>query len=109
MQAISYLGLAREVKRRSEEPEAVEAPGFTAGPGGNDIDRLPRLGNFLLEAKFITPAQLEAALAAQLAAASAGKPQRLGEILVEQGSINAAQLGFVVRGQRKRWDSLFWD
>jgi tetratricopeptide (TPR) repeat protein len=109
VQATNYLGLAREIKRRDEAPEAFDAPSFNAGSGGNDIDRLPRLGNFLLDAKFITSAQLDSALAAQLTAASAGKPQRLGEILVEQGAISAAQLGFVVRSQRQRFNNLFWE
>jgi tetratricopeptide (TPR) repeat protein len=108
-QALNYLGLAREVKRRGGAQDPLPAPASAIGPAAGEADGLPRLGSFLLEANFITSAQLEAALAAQLAAASAGKPQRLGEILVEQGAISAAQLGFVVRDQRQRLSDLFWD
>jgi len=108
-QALNYLELAREIMRRGAAPDRLPAPVPTIGPAAAAADGLPRLGSLLLEAKFITPAQLEAALAAQLAAASAGKPQRLGEILVEQRAISAAQLGFVVRDQRQRLNDLFWE
>ena len=108
-QALNYLGLAREMARRGAAQDPLPAPASAIGPPAGETDGLPRLGTFLLDAKFITPSQLESALAAQLAAASAGMPQRLGEILVEQRAISAAQLGFVVRDQRQRIRDLFWE
>jgi tetratricopeptide (TPR) repeat protein len=108
-EALNYLTLAREIKRRGAADDPLLTTATSIGPTAGEADGLPRLGRLLLEAKFITPAQLEAALAAQLAAASAGKPQRLGELLVEKGAISPAQLGFVVRDQRQRLSEIFWD
>ena len=105
-EALKYLDLARKEKRRDEALPASES---TAQPGGDEAGRLPRLGSFLVKAQFVSPAQLEAALAVQREAASAGNPPRLGEILVEQGVITVAQLDIAVREQQQRFNSLFWD
>jgi tetratricopeptide (TPR) repeat protein len=105
-EALKYLDLAREEKRRDE---TFPGPASSAQPGGDEPGRLPRLGSFLVKAQLVSAEQLEAALAVQRDAASAGRPQRLGEILVEQGVITTAQLDSAVREQQGRFNSLFWD
>ena len=105
-EAVKYLEMARQEKRRDE---GFPGPESSAQPGGDEVGRLPRLGSFLVKAQLVSPAQLEAALAAQREAVSAGNQQRLGEILVEQGVITIAQLDLAVREQQQRFNSLFWD
>jgi tetratricopeptide (TPR) repeat protein len=75
-----------------------------------DGDRpVPRLGKYLLDYKFITDEQLKAALTAQRAAAEKGESKRLGDILLEQGSITQERLGFAVREQSRSFFSQFND
>jgi len=75
-----------------------------------DGDRpVPRLGKYLLDYKFITDEQLKAALAAQRQAAEKGESKRLGDILLEQGSLTQERLGFAVREQSRSFFSQFSD
>jgi hypothetical protein len=67
---------------------------------------VPRLGQFLLDFKFITAAQLLAALDAQRQAAEAGQARPLGDILLEQGVLSPERLQFAVREQERGYDSL---
>jgi tetratricopeptide (TPR) repeat protein len=120
-EALKYLELAREEKRRDEAAEAQHAVTPAAEEAADedaprlpvararDTGRLPRLGRYLREAGVVTVAQLEAGLAAQREAAAAGQPKRLGEILVEQGVITPRELEAAVREQFQRFNSLFWD
>jgi len=70
---------------------------------------VPRLGRYLLDRRFISNVQLEAALRAQDAAARAGKPRKMGDILVEQGAITRERLDAAVRDQRQDFFDLFQD
>lgn len=54
-----------------------------------------RLGELLLEARAVTPQDLEDALAAQ----AGGEPDRLGEILVARGKLDAATLARALSAQ----------
>jgi hypothetical protein len=125
--AREWLALAeREKARRAVEaarlgeaaPEAAaatdDAPEAAAtddeAPAAADESRpVPRLGQYLLDFKFVTPAQLQAALFAQRRARAAGQDRRLGDILLEQGAISAERLNFAVREQARSFYSLFQD
>ena len=105
-EALKYLELARAEKQRDD---AFGMPAPVSKPAGKDASGFPPLGKFLIDANYASPAQIEKALAAQRQAASTGHPQRLGEILVEQGVITLAQLDQAIREQKQRFHSLFWD
>ena len=108
VEAFDYLNMARQEKKRDEAAKAAAMP---SAPRGTADERagMPRLGNYLLEAKLVTPEQLQAALALQRKADAAGRQKRLGQILVEQGVITTAQLDAAVVDQQRRFNSLFWD
>ncbi len=75
-----------------------------------DGDRpVPRLGKYLLDYKFITDEQLKAALTAQRQAAERGESKRLGDILLEHGSLTQERLSFAVREQSRSFFSQFND
>ena len=101
-EAFDYLNMARHEKKRDQEAR-VAAGTWTEG----DRAGLPRLGNYLLEAKVVTPAQLQAALAAQRKADAAGHPKHLGKILVEQGVITAKQLDQAMAKQIQQFNTWF--
>jgi hypothetical protein len=67
---------------------------------------VPRLGQFLLDYKFITAEQLLAALHAQRQAVAAGQARQLGDILLEHGALSPERLQFAVREQKRVQDSL---
>ena len=81
---------------------AVEEPGDAERP-------VPRLGKYLLDYKFITEAQLKAALVEQKRAAQRGQPKRLGDVLLEQHALTEERLAFAVREQHRSFYSLFND
>jgi len=104
-----WLRLARESQSRTgqAETEAELVPelpmddpaAFTAlDPADQPV---PRLGRYLLDYHFLTADQLAAGLAAQEAAAVAGQPCLLGDILLRQGVLAANQLVFVLREQAR--------
>jgi tetratricopeptide (TPR) repeat protein len=89
-----------------EETEKAPPP----APEPEDADRpVARLGRYLLHHQLISTAQLEAALRAQDAAARAGKPRKMGDILVEQGAITRERLNAAVREQEHDFFDLFQD
>jgi tetratricopeptide (TPR) repeat protein len=96
------------IKEMAAEPTASAA--LPPQPDGSDEPRpVPRLGEYLLDYKFISQEQLTAALAAQSAAVNAGFARRLGDILVEQGSLTEDRLNFALREQHRSFYSLFDD
>jgi tetratricopeptide (TPR) repeat protein len=85
-------------------PPAAEVTIFEPG----DEERpVPRLGQYLLDYKFITEAQLRFALTTQRQATHAGLTKRLGDVLVEQGALTEERLNFAVREQQRSFYSLF--
>jgi hypothetical protein len=84
------------------------APGsgeVTLTEPGDEERAVPRLGQYLLDFKFITVEQLKAALVAQRRARDTGQLRRLGDILMEQGAITADRLNFAVREQNRNFYS----
>jgi tetratricopeptide (TPR) repeat protein len=108
VEAFDYLNMARQEKKRDE---AARAAAQSSSPQGSADGRtgMPRLGNYLLEAKLVTHAELQAALAVQRRGDAAGQPKRLGQILVEQGVITARQLDEAVRKQIEQFNTWFRD
>jgi tetratricopeptide (TPR) repeat protein len=77
----------------------IEVPG--------DEDRpVPRLGQYLIDYKFISADQLRAALLNQRRAAETGQARRLGDILLEQGALSQERLDFALREQNRNFYSL---
>lgn len=74
---------------------------------GDEERPVPRLGQYLLDYQFISAGQLKSALVAQRASISAGRPRRLGDILLEQGALSPERLDFAVREQHRSFYSLF--
>jgi tetratricopeptide (TPR) repeat protein len=105
--AFATQELARQeaVQELKAEPKPAEAP--ENQPAESEPRPVPRLGEYLLDYKFITPDQLRAALAAQQAAADGAK--RLGDILLAQGAITEDHLNFALREQNRSFYSLFDD
>jgi len=109
--AKEWLAFAEQEKARqgavaemaAPEPEvSIDEPG--------DAERtVPRLGKYLLDYKFITEAQLKAALSAQRKAADNGQAKRLGDILLEQGALSEERLGYAVKEQSRSFYNLFND
>jgi tetratricopeptide (TPR) repeat protein len=91
----------------AEATPAPEAP--PAEPAEEEPRPVPRLGEYLLQYKFITLEQLNAALSAQRAGAKAGLAKRLGDILLEQGTLSEERLNFALREQHRSFYSLFDD
>ena len=92
-----------EMKTAPLMPDVVlEEPGDAERP-------VPRLGKYLLDYKFITEAQLKAALIEQKLAAQRGQPKRLGDVLLEQKALTEERLSFAVREQHRSFYSLFND
>lgn len=112
--AREWLEVARHELARQEAIAGLKAePALSESirnqPGDDEPRPVPRLGEYLLDYKFITPDQLSFALTMQQAAAGAGSPKRLGDILLEQGAINAERLNFALREQHRNFYSFFDD
>ncbi len=102
--AQEWLAFAtRELARQEAVQEMKTEPTDT----DNEQRPVPRLGEYLLNYKFITPEQLQAALAAQQATTSGIR--RLGDILLEQGALTQDRLSFALREQHRSFYSLFDD
>jgi tetratricopeptide (TPR) repeat protein len=99
--------LARQEVVQELKAEPTPAEPLENLPGDDEPRPVPRLGEYLLDYKFITPEQLRAALAAQQATANGTK--RLGDILLEQGAITEDRLNFALREQHRSFYSLFDD
>jgi tetratricopeptide (TPR) repeat protein len=111
---------AREWLALAEQKQAGRAPAAPSPPDGSsddvaltepgDADRpVPRLGQYLLDYKFVTPEQLTRALREQRQTRQAGQPRRLGDILIEQGAITDERLAFALREQHRSFYALFND
>jgi thioredoxin-like negative regulator of GroEL len=111
--AKEWLAFAeKEIAREAAVAEMRTTPLMADVPieePGDEERPVPRLGKYLLDYKFITEAQLKAALIAQRDSAKAGKAKRLGDILLEQGAITEERLSFAVREQHRSFYSLFND
>ena len=107
-EAFEYLNMARQEKKRDQLAQAAAPSSGTQGDA--DVHTgLPRLGNYLLEARLVTPVQLASALAAQRKADAAGQSKRLGQILIDQRAITAKQLEEAVRKQIQQFNTWFRD
>ena len=101
-QALTLLDEIRTEKVR------LEVLSMLAGPAPEvEKETVSLLGKYLLNYQFITPGQLDTALAEQQKSAGAEKPKKLGEILVEQGVITSQQLDQAVRDQFQDFNNLF--
>ena len=111
--AQEWLAFAQqEVDRQAalEEMQATPptpAEALAAPPAEEEPRPVPRLGEFLLQYNFITPDQLQAALAVQRE--TAGDDKRLGDILIEQNALTEERLNFALREQHRSFYSLFND
>ena len=98
------------IKEMTAEEPAVTFDAMAAPqPIGEEPRPVPRLGEYLLEYKFISLEQLNEALAAQSSAANTGLSRRLGDILLEQGILTEERLNFALREQHRSFYSLFDD
>ncbi len=97
------------IKEMTAEPFVPVLPAESTEPAAEEPRAVPRLGEYLLDYNFISREQLDAALAAQIAAARAGLPKRLGDILLEQGTLTEERLNFALREQHRSFYSLFDD
>lgn len=103
-QALSLLDAIRSEKVRLEVLAMLVGP----VPVG-EKESVSRLGKYLLEARFITPDQLDLALVEQQKAAGRQENKKLGEILVEQGVLTGQQLEQAIRNQYRDFNNLFVD
>lgn len=101
-QEIARQAAAAEHTAPVEEEVQIDEPGDAERP-------VPRLGRYLLDYKFITEAQLKAALLAQRHATQAGETKRLGDILVEQGALTIDKLETALADQNRSFYSQFND
>jgi tetratricopeptide (TPR) repeat protein len=93
-----------------EKARRVAVAEMQAEAGAAGINRpVPRLGEYLLDFKFVSAEALEAALQLQQQAQQAGQARRLGDILVQQGLVTEERLNFAVREQERSLASLFDD
>ncbi len=99
--------LAALAALKAQPPEAEDEVPLTEP--GDDERAVPRLGQYLLDFKFISAVQLKAALAAQRRAKESGEPRRVGDLLLEQGAISEDRLNFAVREQHRGFFSQFQD
>ena len=91
-------GEQARLSTRKTQPYEAEAP---VTEPGDDAPPVRRLGQYLLEFKFVSADQLRAALAEQRRAQRAGETRRLGELLLEQGTLTEDRLNFVLREQNR--------
>jgi hypothetical protein len=110
--ALKWLPLAQREQERLAALTAQAPPAEDEVPlieQGDDERPVPRLGQYLLDFKFVTAAQLKAALAAQRRVQEQGAPRRVGDLLLEQGAISEDRLNFAVREQSRGFFSQFQD
>lgn len=109
--ARKWLALAL---REQERQAALQAPPadddeVPLTEPGDENRPVPRLGQYLLDFKFVRPEQLRSALAAQRRARATGQARRVGELLLEQGAVSEERLNFAVREQSRGFYSQFQD
>jgi hypothetical protein len=100
------LALAKQARQQAAQPAPAPAPAAAEAEAemdlaepGDEARSVPRLGQYLLDFKFVRADQLRAALAEQRRAQESGQPRRVGELLLEQGAITPERLNFAVRQQ----------
>lgn len=108
--AQEWLELARrERDRQLSTKRPSQAIGLTdiliEQPGDEDCP-VPRLGQYLLEYRFINTDQLKEALQLQRKAAETGSLRKLGDILLEQGMLSKERLEFALREQHRNFYSM---
>ncbi|HIK23836.1 MULTISPECIES: hypothetical protein [unclassified Thermosynechococcus] len=79
----SLPGVTAETEAHPKKPAAAQRP--------HDDSYTKRLGNYLVEAELVTPAQIEVALADQRATGA-----RLGDILVARGWVRRGTIEFIM-------------
>ncbi|MDR7921337.1 MULTISPECIES: hypothetical protein [unclassified Thermosynechococcus] len=79
----SLPGVAAETEAPAKKPPFIQRP--------HDDSYTKRLGNYLVEAELVTPAQIEVALADQRATGA-----RLGDILVARGWLRKGTIEFIM-------------
>ena len=113
--ARKWLALAQREQERlvalaelkAQPPEAEDAVPLSEPE--DDERPVPRLGQYLLDFKFISASQLQAALVAQRLAKDSGETRRVGDLLLEQGALSEDRLNFAVREQSRGFFSQFQD
>lgn len=113
--ARKWLPLARREQERLAAQAALPAQPAEAEDEvpltepGDDERPVPRLGQYLLDFKFVRADQLRTALAIQRRAKAQGPARRVGDLLLEQGAITEDRLNFAVREQRREFFSQYED
>ena len=107
--AFARQEIARQDALREVKAELTMAEALQEQPTEDEPRPVPRLGEYLLNYKFITPEQLEVALQDQDTAEQSGSAKRLGDILLEQGAITEERLNFALKEQHRTFYSLFDD
>jgi tetratricopeptide (TPR) repeat protein len=97
----------QEKARRAAVFEMETGPQIPLVEPGDEERPVPRLGQYLLDYRFINTNQLKSALLAQRKGAETDQLRRLGDILLEQGAISAERLDFAVREQKRGFYGLF--
>jgi hypothetical protein len=101
-------GEQARLSTRKTQPYAAEAEVPLNEPG-DEARSVRRLGQYLLEFKFVSADQLRAALAEQRRAQPAGAARRVGELLLEQGALTEDRLNFALREQSRELFSYYED
>lgn len=105
--ARQWLPLALAEQARQQAAQSGAAPPPAADDDvplvepGDELRPVPRLGQYLLDFKFVRADQLKAALAAQRRARASGRARRVGDLLLELGAITEERLNFAVRQQSR--------
>jgi hypothetical protein len=98
------LAMAEQARQRAAQsaapPPAADDEVALIEPG-DELRPVPRLGQYLLDFKFVRADQLKAALAAQRRARASGRARRVGDLLLELGAITEERLNFAVRQQSR--------
>jgi hypothetical protein len=88
----------------------ADADGGAAAKDAKEADRpVQKIGAYLVSHGFVTSKRIDEALRAQAEAERVGQRKRIGELLIQQGAINANQLRIALAEQEQDFFSLFWD
>lgn len=108
--AQEWLELARRERNRQlsskKPPQAIGLTDILLEQPGDEDRPVPRLGQYLLEYRFVNTDQLKEALQIQRQAAETGSLRKLGDILVEQGAVSKERLEFALREQHRNFYSM---
>jgi tetratricopeptide (TPR) repeat protein len=107
--AQEWLELARRERNRqlsAKRPQQIGLTEILLEQPGDEDRPVPRLGQYLLEYRFISTDQLKEALHLQREAAGTGSLRKLGDILLEQGMLSKERLEFALREQHRNFYSM---